>query len=161
MMRSPSTNLPPNLIHAVIATEDRRFFDHYGIDFIGTLRALTVNTRANGVVQGGSSLTQQLAKNLFLSNERTMTRKVNEAFLAVWLESRLTKREILSLYLDRAYLGAGYVRGSGGFRVLFRQVGARPHPARGGDDRPACSKRRRNTPRTSICRPPVPVPTMS
>ena len=103
----PFDELPPNLIHAVIATEDRRFFDHYGIDFIGTLRALTVNTRANGVVQGGSSLTQQLAKNLFLSNERTVTRKVNEAFLAVWLESRLTKREILSLYLDRAYLGAG------------------------------------------------------
>ncbi len=99
--------LPPNLIHAVIATEDRRFFDHFGIDIIGTLRALTVNTRANGVVQGGSSLTQQLAKNLFLSNERTVSRKVNEAFLAVWLEWHLTKREILSLYLDRAYLGAG------------------------------------------------------
>ena len=103
----PFDELPPNLIHAVIATEDRRFFDHFGIDVIGTLRALTVNTRANGVVQGGSSLTQQLAKNLFLTNERTLTRKVNEAFLALWLECRLSKREILSLYLDRAYLGAG------------------------------------------------------
>ena len=103
----PFDELPPNLIHAVIATEDRRFFDHFGIDIVGTLRALTVNTRANGVVQGGSSLTQQLAKNLFLSNERTVTRKVNEAFLAIWLESRLSKREILGLYLDRAYLGAG------------------------------------------------------
>ena len=99
--------LPPNLIHAVIATEDRRFFDHFGIDIIGTLRALSVNSRANGVVQGGSSLTQQLAKNLFLSNERTIQRKVNEAFLALWLEWHLTKREILSLYLDRAYLGGG------------------------------------------------------
>jgi penicillin-binding protein 1A len=99
--------LPPNLVHAVIATEDRRFFDHFGIDIIGTLRALTVNTRANGVVQGGSSLTQQLAKNLFLSNERTFQRKVNEAFLALWLEWHLSKREILSLYLDRAYLGGG------------------------------------------------------
>jgi len=103
----PFDELPPNLIHAVIATEDRRFFDHFGIDVIGTLRALTVDTRANGVVQGGSSLTQQLAKNLFLSNERTLNRKVNEAFLALWLEWHLTKRQILSLYLDRAYLGGG------------------------------------------------------
>lgn len=103
----PFDELPPNLIHAVIATEDRRFFDHFGIDIIGTLRALTVNTRANGVVQGGSSLTQQLAKNLFLSNERTIQRKINEAFLALWLEWHLSKREILSLYLDRAYLGGG------------------------------------------------------
>lgn len=103
----PFDELPPNLIHAVIATEDRRFFEHFGIDVIGTLRALTVNTRANGVVQGGSSLTQQLAKNLFLSNERTFQRKVNEAFLALWLEWHLTKRQILTLYLDRAYLGGG------------------------------------------------------
>ena len=103
----PFDELPPNLIHAVLATEDRRFFEHFGIDIIGTMRALTVNSRANGVVQGGSSLTQQLAKNLFLSNERTFGRKVNEAFLALWLEGHLTKREILSLYLDRAYLGGG------------------------------------------------------
>ena len=99
--------LPQNLIHAVIATEDRRFFDHFGIDLIGTLRALTVNARADTVVQGGSSITQQLAKNLFLSNQRTLERKIKEAYLAVWLEARLTKREILRLYLDRAYLGGG------------------------------------------------------
>ncbi len=103
----PFDELPPNLIHAVIATEDRRFFDHFGIDIIGTMRALSVDSRANGVVQGGSSLTQQLAKNLFLSNERTINRKVNEAFLALWLEFHLTKRQILGLYLDRAYLGGG------------------------------------------------------
>jgi penicillin-binding protein 1A len=99
--------LPPNLIHAVIATEDRRFFDHFGIDVIGTLRALTVNARADTVVQGGSSITQQLAKNLFLSNQRTLARKIKEAYLAVWLEFHLPKREILRLYLDRAYLGGG------------------------------------------------------
>ncbi len=99
--------LPPNLIHAVLATEDRRFFDHFGIDLIGTLRALTVNARADTVVQGGSSITQQLAKNLFLSNQRTLERKIKEAYLAVWLEFRLPKREILRLYLDRAYLGGG------------------------------------------------------
>src|SRR5688572_3325927 len=65
------------------------------------------NARAGGVVQGGSSITQQLAKNMFLSNERTIERKVKEAFLAIWLETRLTKNEILKLYLDRAYMGGG------------------------------------------------------
>jgi penicillin-binding protein 1A len=99
--------LPQNLVHAVIATEDRRFFEHFGIDVIGTLRALTVNAKADTVVQGGSSITQQLAKNLFLSNQRTLERKIKEAYLAVWLEFRLPKREILRLYLDRAYLGGG------------------------------------------------------
>lgn len=99
--------LPPHLIHAVVATEDRRFFEHFGIDVIGTLRALTVNARADSVVQGGSSITQQLAKNLFLSNKRTLERKIKEAYLAIWLEFRLPKREILRLYLDRAYLGGG------------------------------------------------------
>jgi penicillin-binding protein 1A len=99
--------LPQNLIHAVVATEDRRFFEHFGIDVIGTLRAVTVNARADSVVQGGSSITQQLAKNLFLSNKRTLERKIKEAYLAVWLEFRLPKREILRLYLDRAYLGGG------------------------------------------------------
>jgi penicillin-binding protein 1A len=99
--------LPDHLIKAVLATEDRRFYDHFGIDIPGTLRAVVTNARAGGVVQGGSSLTQQLAKNLFLSNERTIERKINEAFLALWLESRLTKNEILKLYLDRAYMGGG------------------------------------------------------
>jgi penicillin-binding protein 1A len=99
--------LPEHLIQAVLATEDRRFFEHFGIDVIGTMRALTVNARANTVVQGGSSITQQLAKNLFLSNKRTLERKIKEAYLAVWLEFRLPKREILRLYLDRAYLGGG------------------------------------------------------
>jgi penicillin-binding protein 1A len=99
--------LPDHLIKAVLATEDRRFHEHFGVDVIGTLRALTVNARASGVVQGGSSLTQQLAKNLFLTNERTLERKIKEAFLAVWLEFRLSKAEILKLYLDRAYMGGG------------------------------------------------------
>ncbi|MEN5082692.1 PBP1A family penicillin-binding protein [Bosea sp. TWI1241] len=99
--------LPDHLIKAVLATEDRRFYEHFGIDVIGTFRAVTVNARASGVVQGGSSLTQQLAKNLFLSNERSLDRKIKEAFLALWLEYRLTKNEILKLYLDRAYMGGG------------------------------------------------------
>lgn len=99
--------MPDHLLKAVLATEDRRFYDHFGIDLIGTLRAVTVNARASGVVQGGSSLTQQLAKNLFLTNERSLDRKIKEAFLAIWLEQRLTKNEILKLYLDRAYMGGG------------------------------------------------------
>lgn len=99
--------MPDHLLKAVLATEDRRFYDHFGIDLIGTFRAVTVNARASGVVQGGSSLTQQLAKNLFLNNERSLDRKIKEAFLALWLETRLTKNEILKLYLDRAYMGGG------------------------------------------------------
>ncbi|MFN3350880.1 transglycosylase domain-containing protein [Pseudorhodoplanes sp.] len=103
----PIEEFPDHLIKATLATEDRRFYDHFGIDVPGTLRALAVNAQAGGVVQGGSSITQQLAKNLFLSNERTIERKVKEAFLAIWLETRLTKNQILKLYLDRAYLGGG------------------------------------------------------
>ncbi len=100
-------DMPDHFIKAVLSTEDRRFYDHLGIDLIGTARAISVNTRASGVVQGGSSITQQLAKNLFLTNERSLERKIKEAFLALWLESRLTKQEILKLYLDRAYMGGG------------------------------------------------------
>ena len=103
----PLEEFPDHLIKAVLATEDRRFYEHFGIDVPGTFRALVTNARAGGVVQGGSSISQQLAKNLFLSNERTIERKVKEAFLAVWLETRLTKNEILKLYLDRAYMGGG------------------------------------------------------
>ncbi|MBY0397861.1 MAG: PBP1A family penicillin-binding protein [Thermoleophilia bacterium] len=103
----PLEEFPDHLIKAVLATEDRRFYDHYGIDLIGTFRALATNARAGGVVQGGSTLTQQLAKNLFLTNERSIERKIKEAFLALWLESRATKNEILKTYLDRAYMGGG------------------------------------------------------
>jgi penicillin-binding protein 1A len=103
----PVDEMPDHVIKAVLATEDRRFFEHYGIDFIGLARAMSENVRHNSVVQGGSSITQQLAKNLFLSNERTVERKIKEAFLAVWLEANLSKKDILQLYLDRAYMGGG------------------------------------------------------
>nr|WP_210300726.1 transglycosylase domain-containing protein [Rhizobium rhizoryzae] len=103
----PIDQLPDHLVKAVLATEDRRFFDHFGIDFFGLARAMSENARAGGVVQGGSTLTQQLAKNLFLTNERSLERKIKEAFLALWLEANLSKKEILRLYLDRAYMGAG------------------------------------------------------
>jgi penicillin-binding protein 1A len=103
----PLEEIPDHLIKATLATEDRRFYEHFGVDVIGTVRALFVNAAANEVVQGGSTITQQLAKNLFLSSERSLQRKVKEAFLALLLESRFTKRQILKLYLDRAYLGGG------------------------------------------------------
>ena len=103
----PLEEIPDHVIKATLATEDRRFFEHFGVDFIGTARALVENARANEVVQGGSTITQQLAKNLFLSSERSLQRKIKEAFLAFLLESRFSKREILKLYLDRAYLGGG------------------------------------------------------
>lgn len=103
----PLADIPPHMIKAVLATEDARFFEHFGVDVIGTFRAIIQNARANDVVQGGSSLTQQVAKNLFLSPERTIRRKVHEAFLSIWIEARLSKEEILKLYLDRSYLGGG------------------------------------------------------
>ncbi|MEM9277752.1 MAG: PBP1A family penicillin-binding protein [Pseudomonadota bacterium] len=99
--------LPDHFIKAVLATEDRRFFEHFGIDFLGLTRAMAENVKANSVVQGGSTITQQLAKNLFLTNERTIERKIKEAFLSLWLEANLTKKEILKLYIDRAYMGGG------------------------------------------------------
>jgi penicillin-binding protein 1A len=103
----PLEEIPDSMIKATLATEDRRFFSHFGIDFFGTFRAMVENARAGGVVQGGSTLTQQLAKNLFLTNERSLSRKIKEAYLALWLEANLTKQEILKLYLDRAYMGGG------------------------------------------------------
>ena len=99
--------VPPYLIQAIIATEDRRFFDHFGVDAIGIIRAALANLRAGGLRQGGSTLTQQLAKNLFLSPERTLRRKIQELILSFWLESNFTKRQIFTIYLNRVYLGAG------------------------------------------------------
>ena len=99
--------LPPHLLKAVMATEDRRFYRHFGIDPIGLVRATYRNISAGTVVEGGSTITQQLAKNLFLRPERTMTRKLEELIYAVWLEQRFSKDEILELYLNRVYFGGG------------------------------------------------------
>ena len=116
---APIDQLPDHLVKAVLATEDRRFFEHFGIDFLGLVRAMSENARAGGVVQGGSTITQQLAKNLFLTNERTIERKIKEAFLALWLEANLPKKEILSLYLDRAYMGGGTFGVAGASQFYF------------------------------------------
>ncbi len=103
----PLDLVPRAMVNAVIATEDRRFFEHHGLDPLGLLRAMIANARAGRFVQGGSTLTQQLAKNLYLSSDRTFARKLREVSLALWLESRLTKSDILELYLNRMYLGGG------------------------------------------------------
>lgn len=100
-------DLPPYLPRAVLAIEDRRFYRHGGVDPRGLARAMWTNLKALSVVQGGSTITQQTAKNLFLSPDRSLKRKVQELLLALWLEHKLTKDEILTLYLNRVYLGAG------------------------------------------------------
>ena len=101
------SELPTHLPNAFIAIEDRRFYSHYGIDPVGITRALVRNLTSRGVQQGGSTLTQQLAKNLFLTQERTASRKIQEAILSLWLEHRFSKAEILELYMNRVYFGSG------------------------------------------------------
>ncbi len=103
----PLDLLPRHVQGAVVATEDRRFYNHYGLDPVGLLRAFFTNLRAGRFAQGGSTLTQQLAKNLFLTPDRTLARKVEELGLALWLELRLSKTDILELYLNRVYFGGG------------------------------------------------------
>ncbi len=100
-------DLPPYLPKAFIAIEDRRFYSHYGVDPLGIARAAVANVLHRGVSQGGSTLTQQLAKNLFLTQERTLQRKLQEVELALWLERKHSKSEILELYLNRVYFGSG------------------------------------------------------
>ena len=100
-------DLPPYLPKAFVAIEDRRFYDHHGVDPIGMSRALLRDVVGGGSLEGGSTLTQQLAKNLFLTQERTLSRKIQEAILAFWLERRYSKDQILELYLNRVYFGSG------------------------------------------------------
>ncbi|RZO37596.1 MAG: PBP1A family penicillin-binding protein [Rhodospirillaceae bacterium] len=100
-------DVPPYLVQAIVATEDRRFFDHGGFDPLALARAAVANVRAGRVRQGGSTLTQQLAKNIFLKPDRTLRRKVQELLLAFWLEANFSKEQIFTLYINRVYLGSG------------------------------------------------------
>jgi penicillin-binding protein 1A len=113
--------LPPHLADAVLAIEDRRFRSHLGVDLRGIGRALVANLTAGGVREGGSTITQQLARLLYLSQERTLRRKLQEAMLAVWLELRLSKDEILERYLNGVYFGAGAYGVEGAARRYFRK----------------------------------------
>lgn len=99
--------LPKHAYEAIIAIEDRRFLHHKGVDFIGIMRAMFVNISSGRIVQGGSTLTQQLAKNLFLSHSKSVKRKIQEFILAIWLERKFNKKQILSIYLNRVYFGSG------------------------------------------------------
>src|SRR3954447_25134623 len=102
-----AADLPPHLAQAIVAIEDRRFYQHRGVDLRGLARAVFRNAQAGGTREGGSTITQQLARLMFLSQERTLKRKVQEAMLALWLESQLSKDEILVRYLNTAFYGAG------------------------------------------------------
>ncbi|MDA0676357.1 MAG: PBP1A family penicillin-binding protein, partial [Proteobacteria bacterium] len=113
--------LPPALPAAVLSIEDRRFYDHFGLDPIGLLRAARKNIQARRIVEGGSTITQQVAKNLFLNNERTIRRKVQEVLLALWLEQKLSKDQILTVYLNRVYLGAGAYGADAAARRFFNK----------------------------------------
>ena len=117
--------MSPFLPKAVIATEDRRFYSHFGIDPVGLVRAAVTDLRARQVVQGGSTITQQLAKNLFLTSERSMGRKIRETLLALWLERRFTKDQILEIYLNRVYLGAGTYGVDAAARRYFNKSAAK------------------------------------
>src|SRR5438552_2331145 len=103
----PIKELPPYLPKAFVAIEDRRFYSHFGVDPIGLTRAVVANVLHRGVSQGGSTLSQQLAKNLFLTQNRTLWRKMQELVLALWLERKFSKAQILELYLNRVYFGSG------------------------------------------------------
>lgn len=113
------SDMPPALPAALVAVEDRRFWYHFGVDPIGLARATWVNFNAGRVVQGGSTITQQVAKTLFLSNARTFRRKMQELILTLWLEERFTKQEILEIYLNRVYLGGGAWGVDAGSKLFF------------------------------------------
>jgi len=117
--------MSPYLPEAVVATEDRRFYHHFGIDPIGLLRAAFIDLRAGHVVEGGSTITQQLAKILFLTPERSLHRKIQEVLLALWLERRFTKQQILEIYLNRVYLGAGTYGVDAAAHRYFRKSAAK------------------------------------
>ena len=122
-------DVSPHLVNAIIATEDRRFYWHFGIDLQGTARALLVNMKAGETVQGGSSITQQVAKLVFFDNTRTLERKIKEIPAALALEWKFTKNEILSVYLNRAYLGAGATGFEAASERYFGKSAAKVTPA--------------------------------
>lgn len=121
----PSSDLPSDLASAVIAIEDRRFYEHHGLDIRAMMRAALHDVAAGGAREGGSTITQQLVRMTYLSPERTFKRKVQEAMLALWLESHLPKEEILVRYLNTAYFGAGvYGVGAAAKRYFGKRPGA-------------------------------------
>ncbi len=121
-----------------MAIEDRRFYSHFGVDPIGLARALVTNAITGHTVQGGSTLTQQLAKNLFLSPERTLERKVQEVLLAFWLEHKYTKDQILAMYLNRVFFGSNAFGVEAASRRYFSKSARDVNACRSGDARGPC-----------------------
>ena len=115
--------IPPMLVEAVIAKEDRRFFSHFGVDIRGLGRALVKNITSGSVAEGGSTISQQLAKNLFLSADKTLKRKIKELLLSNWLELNFSKEEILTFYFNRVYFGAGAFGIDAAARTIFGHSG--------------------------------------
>lgn len=114
-----ANDMPPDVINAVLSIEDRHFYQHGALDYTSMLRALKQNIEAGKIVAGGSTITQQLVKTLFLGPERTYRRKIQEAAIAIWLERHLTKDEILTSYLNNVYLGSGATGFPAAARVYF------------------------------------------
>ncbi|HEY4343090.1 MAG TPA: penicillin-binding protein 1A [Parvibaculum sp.] len=117
-----TADMPAYVPQAVVATEDQRFYWHFGVDPIGLARAAYQNFRAGYIVQGGSTITQQLAKNVFLKPDRTFSRKIQEMLLAIWLEARYSKEQILTLYLNRVYFGGGAYGVEGASERFFKKT---------------------------------------
>ncbi len=120
--------VPQFLYDALLSVEDRGFYSHFGIDLYGILRAFLVNIRSGDIVQGGSTVTQQLVKNYFLTRERTLTRKINEMFMAVLLERRYSKKAILEAYINEIYLGQHGARSIHGFGTAAEYYYRKPLP---------------------------------
>ena len=162
----PLKDLPKYVPQAFVAIEDRRFYQHYGVDPFGIARATIANILHRGVAQGASTITQQLAKNLFLTQERTVHRKLQEALLALWLERKFTKTQILELYLNRVYFGSGAYGIEQASQRYFGKSGQADEPAGSGlARRPGqvavasgadAQLRRRRAKRAQSCSPPWP-----
>ena len=118
----PLSKMPSHVINAFIAAEDTNFFHHEGLDYAGILRAVIVNLKAGRIVQGASTITQQVTRSFLLTNERTLDRKIREALLAYRLEQNLTKEEILFLYLNQIYLGQGAYGVEGAAQIYFGEA---------------------------------------
>jgi penicillin-binding protein 1A len=127
----PLEKVPRHVILAFVAAEDANFFNHPGVDLLGIARAFYVNYMAGRIVQGGSTITQQVTRSFLLSNEKTYKRKIKEALLAWRIEQNLTKEEILFLYLNQIYLGRGAYGVQSASKIYFGKDGKRPDPGRG------------------------------
>ena len=132
-----SGKIPDVMKQATVAVEDERFYEHHGVDYQGVARAVVENLRAGGVVQGGSTITEQYVKNAYVGDERTYTRKIREAVLAWQLEDKWSKDKILTEYLNTVYYGAGAYGVEAAARTYFHKHASEPQPQGGGAARGA------------------------